>query len=85
MTKAGKKANQEVLEGFELQQIPCIYYLAQLSEFSIEVLINSGNKVNAIQSSLVRKLDLCICKTEVDAQKIDNNWLETFGVVIVLF
>lgn len=44
-----------------------------------------GSKVNIIQTSFIKKLSLCIYKTNINAQKIDNNKLETFRMVITSF
>lgn len=56
-----------------------------LSEFSIEVLINSGSNNDAMQSSFKKKLDLCICKINVNTQKINSSRLQIYGIVLGLF
>lgn len=53
--------------------------------FLFETLIDSSMKVNTIENSFMGKLDLCICKTIVDAQKIDGSRREIYGIVIALF
>lgn len=65
MTGASKKANPEAIERSELQQLLCLYYLAQFSEFYIEAFINSGGEINVIQPCFLRKVGLYICETDV--------------------
>ena len=48
-------------------------------------MLNSGNKVNAINLNYTRKLELKIWKTNIKAQKIDSSTLKTFGIVIADF
>lgn len=48
MTEADKKADLKVQEVFEVQWVLYIYYSVQFNEFSVEVLINSDSKINAI-------------------------------------
>lgn len=78
MTEAGKDSKPEALEESKLQRIPYIHYPAQFAEFPIEVFINLGGKINAIQPSFAGKLSLRICK-------IDSIRLETFERVIAMF
>lgn len=63
----------------------CIQTFIQFSEFLIETLINSSNKVNKIELSFARKLGSYICKTNVDVEKIDGSRLETYEMIIALF
>lgn len=63
-----------------------IYSLLRLVQsVSCENVINLRSKVNAIQTSLTRKLGLRICKTDVNTQKIDGSRLETDKMVITSF
>ena len=48
-------------------------------------MFDSGNKVNAISLTYIKKLGFKIRKTNVGAQKIDGSALETFGMVIADF
>ena len=48
-------------------------------------MLDSGNKINAINPTFARKLGLQIQKTNVGAQKIDSSALKTFGIVIADF
>ena len=79
MTEASKKAT--------LERIPCIRYSVWFRKGSdnTQALIDSGSKVNAINSAYAKKLGLCIRQTDVGAQKIDGSHLETFGMVIASF
>ena len=52
---------------------------------SMSALLDSGSKVNAIHPILARKLGLPIRPTDVGAQKIDGNMLDTFEMVISAF
>lgn len=38
-----------------------------------------------MQPSFTKKLDFCICKTVVNAQKIDDNRFKTCGIEIASF
>lgn len=49
----------------------CIFF-TQFNEFLMEILMNLDNGVNAMPSSFMKKLGLCICKTNVGAYKIDG-------------
>ena len=71
-----------------LDQVLCIYYLVQFRKDkwkTIQALINSGNKVNAMTLAYVKKLGLWTPKTDVGAQKIDRSSLDTFEMVIAGF
>ena len=65
--------------------MPCIYYPVQFQEEQIKALLNSGNKVNAMNPDYTWKLRLKIRRTNIGAQKIDGSVLKTFGMVIVNF
>lgn len=73
--KASKKVNPIAPKASKLYRVPYIYYPAQYGGFLIEVLIGSNSKVNAMKPGFARKLGFCIYKTNIDAQKIDNNRL----------
>lgn len=49
------------------------------------VLLNLENEVNIIQPNLVEKLGFFIKLIDVEAQKIDNIILNTYGLVIAGF
>ena len=66
-------------------KVPCIYYPIQFQEKQVRALLDSGSKVNAMNSDYAWKLELKIQKTNIRAQKIDGSALETFGIVIVDF
>lgn len=84
-TQASKEANLKFLEKSELEQVTCIYYSIQFNEFSVKALIDLDSKVNVMQSSFIRKPSPRICKTNVDAQKIDSSRLEVYRIIITLF
>ena len=48
-------------------------------------LLNSGNKVNAIHLSFIKKLGLFIRLIDIEAQKIDGTMLNTYGMVVIAF
>ena len=79
MTNANKEAN--------LECVPCIWYPVQFkkNQDNSKALIDSGSKVNAMNSAYAKKLDLRIRQTDVGAQKIDGSYLEIFGMVITSF
>ena len=63
----------------------CIYYLIWFKKNEVQVLIDSGSKVNAITLGYALKLGLKICSTNGGAQKIDNSTLKTFEMVVASF
>ena len=48
----------------------------------MKALINTGSKVNTMHPAYATKLGLHVKKINVDAQKIDRSYLNTFGMVI---
>ena len=70
-----------------LERILCIHYPIRFHEGQeqIKALLDSGNKVNAISPTYVKRLSLKTRKTNVGAQKIDGSALETCGMVIADF
>lgn len=71
-----------------LQCVFCISYLVQFQGGQIgevKALINSGSKVNAINSAFTANLGLSSQPTGIGAQKIDNSGLKTYDMVIVGF
>lgn len=85
MTKASEKTNYKVQEEFKIYQVICIHYPFQFSKFPIETLIDSNSKINAMQPSVVTKIDLGIYKTNVSTLKIDDSKLKTYEMVIAMF
>lgn len=57
----------------------------QKNKSSIQALINSSSKVNAMLPTYAKKLGLQIWKTDVRAQKIDGSPLNIFEMVIIGF
>lgn len=47
--------------------------------------IDLGSKIKNMQPSFIKKLGLCIYKTNVYTQKIDGSRLKTYKIVITLF
>lgn len=66
-----------------------IYYpiLLQNDMGKIEnlVLIDYKTKVNVIKSAYAAKLSLQVLKTDIVAQKINNSFLEIYGIDIAAF
>lgn len=85
MTEAGKYADPGVSEYFNLQQSSYIYYCTAFDEFSGELLIGLVNKVNLMESSFMKKLSLCIHKTDVSVKNIECTRLNTHKMIIGLF
>lgn len=77
------KAKKEVLQ-YDL----CFLYLIKFSNypnFQIKTLFNLKNKLNAIYTNLALKLDLCVRKTNINTQKINRSYLNTFNMLIARF
>ena len=49
------------------------------------ILLDSGNKINAMSLAYVKKLDLKTWKTNIGAQKIDSSTFKTFEIIITDF
>lgn len=75
--------NQEVT----LEDIPCIQYPVQFQKDKngIQVLLDLGSKVNAMNSAYNKKLRFRVRQSDVVAHKIDKSYLDTFGMVIAGF
>ena len=80
-------ASKETQKVIVLDQIPCIYYLVefQKDKATIQALIDSGSKANAMTPAYTKQLGFRTQKTDVGAQKIDGSSLDTFGIVIAGF
>ena len=86
--RAGKDGNESKSEYPEnLTQVLCIWYSITFRKKSLPVLalIDSGNKINVIYPTYVRKLGLSIKTTDVGVQKIDSIILNTFEMVVAAF
>ncbi len=68
----------------ELEQVPCIWYPVTFKD-QTEALLDSGSEINAMSQVFAQQLGLKICKTNVEAQKIDGNTLETYRMVVFNF
>lgn len=55
------------------------------SYIEVQVLINSGSKVNTITPAYVIVLKLCVCSTDIGIQKIDEFTLLTYGIMLANF
>ena len=73
--------------GKKVVGMPCIYYLVQFQEGQEQVraLLDSGSKVNTMNPTYIKKLDLKTWKTNIGAQKIYGSTFETFGMMIADF
>ena len=74
----GKKKEEE------LERIFCIWYPVTFKN-QIEVLLDSGSEVKVMNPVFASQLGLRIWKTNVEAQKIDDTTLETYGMVVSTF
>ena len=84
MTRAGKEAQKVIV----LDRLPCIHYQVQFRKdqgATIQALIDSSSKVNAMTPAYAKQLGLWTQKTNVGAYKIDGPSLRTFGMVIAGF
>ena len=83
--KDGKNSNGEYPEN--LAQVPCIRYPITFWKKSLPVLalFNSDNKVNAIHLTFTKELGLFIRDTDLGAQKIDSNILDTYEIVLAAY
>ena len=71
-----------------LKSVPYIYYPVQFKNTDkapVQVLIDSGSKVNTIHLCFVKQLGLPIRLTDVRAQKIDGTMLDTHGMLVAAF
>ncbi len=68
----------------ELEEIPYIWYPVTFKD-QIKALLDSKSKVNVISQAFAHQLGLKICKTNVEAQKIDGTTLKTYGMVVSTF
>ena len=68
-----------------LQRVPYIQYPIHFQNNKVQVLIDFGNKVNAMTPAYTVKLGLTIQKTSIGAQKIDGLPLETYGIALIRF
>lgn len=70
-----------------LKCMPYIYYLLQFkkNQIKVQVLINSGSKVNIITPAYTKKLGHQTQKTDINDQKIDRSRLATYKIVIAKF
>ena len=70
-----------------LRKIPCIHYPVQFqkNKEQVKALLDSRNKINAMNSDYVRKLGLNIWSINVRAQKIDSSTLETLKMLVTDF
>ena len=82
LTGASKEAPKVILDW-----VSCIHYPVQFrkDKETIQALINSGNKFNAMTPAYAKKLGLQTWRTDVGAWKIDGSSLDTFGMVIAGF
>lgn len=69
----------------EFQRVPYIQYPTRFGYHLVKAPINSGSKINVMQLCFVGKLGLYFHKIDNSAQKINNDRLETFGMIIVSF
>ena len=70
-----------------LDWVPCICYPMRFkkSKVQVQALIDSGSEINTMMLAYALKLGLKVHTTDVEAQKIDDSILETFGIVLASF
>lgn len=85
ITEANKKANPQIWKEYKLQRVLNIHNLAHFGAISIEMLIDSDSKINAMQPSFEKSLGVRICRSNISAQKIDSSRLRIDGMIIALF
>lgn len=69
----------------EIIKIFYIYYLIWVHQNKIQILFNSGNKVNTMSFNYIKKIVLKIWKTNVKAKKIASFALKNMRLVIADF
>ena len=84
MTVAKEKRVGENL-GANLAQVSCIRYLTNFEKKSVLALLDSGSEINAVHLAFAKELGLPIRPTDVEAQKINGNKLETYEMVVASF
>lgn len=83
VTESSKEDNDVILN-----RVLCIYYPLRFckdKKNEMQALINSVNKINAMTPAYASSLGLRISQINIEAQKIDNSILKTFGIVIASF
>ena len=72
-----------------LERVPCIHYPIQskknANKTQVQALINSQSKVNSIHPNFTKQLGFPNRPTNVGAQKIDGNTLDTYRMVVATF
>ena len=68
----------------ELKRIPCIRYFIIFKD-QIEAVLDSESKVIIMNQVFAHQLGLKICKTNIEAQKINGTTLETDKMVVFIF
>lgn len=81
VTGASKEAQKVILSRVRYIHFPVQFWKDKGA--TIQVLIDSGSKVNAMTLAYAKQLGFQAWKTDVGAQKIDGSLLRTFGMVIV--
>lgn len=89
VTGACKKAQViQATQKVVLDWIPYIHYPVQFQkdkEATIQALIDSGSKINAMTLVYAKQVDLRVQRIDVRAQKIDGSLLRTFWMIIAGF
>lgn len=77
------EANKEAI----LEHISYIQYLVgfRKDKVDLQALLNLDSKINTINPAYAKKLRLQVRPTNVEAQKIDGSYLNTFERIIVGF
>lgn len=68
-----------------LDQVPCIYYPICFKENKVQILIDSGSKVNVMTPVFILKLGLNICPINLGPQKINYSTFKMFEMALASF
>lgn len=68
-----------------LKKVPCIEHPVQFEDSKIQVLIDSGNEVNAMTSIYMAQIGFIIKSIDVGAQKINGSTPKTNRMVTATF
>ena len=81
-----------LMNGAREEALECVLYIHYSIQFKkdtnkaqVKALIDSGSEVNAIYLTFAKQLGLPIRPTDIGAQKIDSNTLDTYRMVVAAF
>lgn len=84
--KAEKKAKNAIEDRtMTLKRAQYICYLIWFKKNKIQILLNSGNEVNAMTPAFASNQSLKTCYIDAKAQKIDSSTFLTFRIILANF